>query len=336
MKVGFTGATGFLGRHAVPRLAVDHEVVAISRGGAAPDGVRGVAADVLDADALTAAFEGCEVVVHAAGRVSHDLANAQSVYEVHVDGTRNTMLAARAAGVRRVVMVSSSGTIAVSDDPDFLGTEDGPSPAVFTQSWPYYRAKLYAEQVALEAADAELEVVCLNPSLLLGPGDDAAGASTHAVRVFLDEGVPVAPPGGISFVDVRDLAEAIVSALTAGQSGHRYLLAGGNMRFREFYDRLARITGRTGPVGSMPGLAREALRWFPRWGRERGIGVGFGPTISREDMELASHFWYADSSRASAAFGWVPRGPGETLDDTVADILDRRGRAFEKYRPARD
>ena len=104
----------------------------------------------------------------------------------------------------------------MSDQPDFVGTEEGPSPERFIQAWPYYRAKRYAEHLALSAADEDLEVVCLNPSLLLGPGDEPAGASTHAVRVFLDEGVPIAPPGGISFVDVRDVAQAIGLAIHAG------------------------------------------------------------------------------------------------------------------------
>ncbi len=86
MKIAFTGATGFLGRHAVARLAQDHDVVAISRSGVAPDGVTGMAADVLDVEALQTAFAECDVVVHAAGRVSHEHEEAQSVYRAQVRG----------------------------------------------------------------------------------------------------------------------------------------------------------------------------------------------------------------------------------------------------------
>lgn len=254
------------------------------------------------------------------------------MYEVHVKGTENVMTAARLAGVRKVVLISSSGTIAVSDQADFVGTEEGPSPERFISAWPYYRAKRYAEQLALGAADDALEIVCLNPSLLLGPGDDPAGVSTSAVRVFLDEGVPIAPSGGISFVDVRDVAQAIDLAIHGGRSGRRYLLAGGNMRFKEFYDRLARITGRAAPLGSMPDITRRALNWLPRWGRTKGIGLGFGPTISRVDLALASHFWTADATRARTELAWQPRCPSETLDDTVSDILEQRNRSFERYR----
>jgi len=333
MKITFTGATGFLGRHAVPLLVQEgHEVVALSRSGAAPDGATGHKADVQKPRTLGRAMKGAEVVIHAAGVVSHELAEAQRVFQVHVEGTRNVIAAAKKAKVRRLILISTSGTIAVSDASDFLGTEDGPDPERFIQGWPYYRAKRYAEQEALAAADETLEVVCLNPSLLLGPGDDPPGASTHAVQVFLDEGVPLAPGGGISYVDVRDVAVAIGLALHSGTSGERYLLAGGNMRFKDFYERLARITGQSPPVAAMPDLARKALGWMPRWGRDKGIGVGIGPTISREDMELASHFWYADSAKAASELGWHPRCPNATLDDTIADIQDARRRAFQAYR----
>ena len=158
------------------------------------------------------------------------------------------------------------------------------------------------------------------------------GASTHAVRVFLDQGVPFAPSGGISFVDVRDVAEIVERSLTQGRPGHKYLLAGGNMRFVDFYARLARITGRDEPMMAMPQLTRKALNWFPRWGKDSGISAGIGPSISREDLELASHYWFADSSKAAAEFGWLPRDPMSTLEDTAFDILERQSRAFARYR----
>jgi dihydroflavonol-4-reductase len=158
------------------------------------------------------------------------------------------------------------------------------------------------------------------------------GTSTHAVSVFLDQGVPVAPPGGISFVDVRDVAAAVEQALTRGRAGERYLLAGANMRFLDFYARLARITGRDEPLLAMPRVTQKMLQWFPAWGREKGISAGVGPVISREDLELSSHYWYADSSKAIEAFDWEARDPIVTLEETVFDILDRQNQAYARYR----
>lgn len=330
MRIAITGSTGFLGRHLVDRLGETHDLVCISRSGLAPEGCTGKRIDVVKGRGLKAAFAKADVVIHAAGLVSHSIERAQDTWDVHVTGTQNVIEAAVSTKVGRVILLSTSGTVAVSADPDFVGREDDSPPESIISAWPYYRSKLYAEQIALSAEG--VDVVSLNPSLLLGPGDEVGGISTHAVSVFLDEGVPFAPPGTISFVDVRDVAAAVDAALTRGTAGERYLLAGGNMRFSEFYSRLARITGRDQPLASMPRATRRALSWFPGWGRERGISAGVGPVISREDLELACHHWAVDSGKAEAELGWVPRGPTETLEDTVEDILEQKGRSFAKYR----
>lgn len=330
MRIVVTGATGFLGRHIVQQLSGDHDIVCLSRSGSAPDGCTGKRVDVVKGRGLKAAFAKADVVIHAAGMVSHLMECAKQTWDVHVTGTRNVMEAATSAKVQRVVLVSTSGTIAVSTDPDAMATEEDPAPEAIISAWPYYRSKLYAEQLAL-AHDGP-DVICLNPSLLLGPGDDPAGASTHAVRVFLDQGIPVSPSGGISFVDVRDVAVAVEAACVSGRSGERYLLSSGNMPFVEFYAMLARITGRDAPLLAMPRATRKLLSWMPRLGRERGIGVGVGPVISREDLELASHFWYASSDKAATELGFSPRDPLATLEDTVDDILALQAQSFARFR----
>ena len=330
MRIAITGATGFLGRHLVGRLTPKHEVVCISRSGAAPDGCVGKKVDIVKGRGLKTAFAKADAVVHAAGMVSHSLDRAEETWSVHVTGTQNVLEAARSAGVSRFVHASTSGTIAVSADPTFMGTEQSPPPNELIASWPYYRSKLYSEQLVMDATD--LDVVCMNPSLLLGPGDAFGGASTHAVSVFLDHGVPVAPPGTISFVDVRDAAEAIETALTKGRSGERYLLAGANLTFAEFYARLARMSGREEPWMAMPSVTRRALRWFPKWGKAHGISAGIGPVIGRDDLELACHHWSVDSSKAQRELDWAPRGPNETLEDTLDDLERQKRRRFDRFR----
>jgi dihydroflavonol-4-reductase len=329
MRIAITGATGFLGRHLVERLAPNHDLVCISRSGNAPEGCESKKIDVVKGRGLKAAFAKADVVVHAAGLVSHGLERADETWAVHVTGTQNVIEAAKGARVSRLVHLSTSGTVAVSADKDFVGTEDSDPPEAIISRWPYYRSKLYAEQLALQCDG--MDVICLNPSLLLGPGDDAGGASTHAVSVFLDHGVPFAPPGTVSFVDVRDAASAVESALTRGRAGERYLLASGNLSFEEFYARLARMSGRSEPILAMPQLTRRALDWFPRWGKDRGISAGVGPVISREDLELASHHWTVDSAKASAELNWTPRGPNETLEDTVMDLVGRKKSRFGDF-----
>ena len=136
MQVALTGASGFLGRHTVVALVVPATRSHAFRRGTVPDLpdgldtslVQGVKADVLDASALEQAFDGAEVVVHGAGFVSNKSRDAKRVYDVHVLGTQNAMAAARAVGAKRLVLVSTSGTVAVGSDPDAMYTEDSPRP----------------------------------------------------------------------------------------------------------------------------------------------------------------------------------------------------------------
>ncbi len=187
MKVVLTGGAGFLGRAVAAALAPDHKVYSLSRRGLAPRGAQGLVGDILDVDSLARGFDGARVVVHLAGQVSHSQAMGARLMKIHVDGTENVVAAARLAGVQRLIHMSTSGTVAVSSRADFMGTEESRRPLQLISRWGYYRSKLFAEEAALSANGADLEVISLNPSLLLGPGDDVEGESTRSVRLFLDE-----------------------------------------------------------------------------------------------------------------------------------------------------
>jgi dihydroflavonol-4-reductase len=150
--------------------------------------------------------------------VDFDPAEPRALYELHVEGTRRLLDACVAAGVKRVVLASSSGTIAVSRE-ERIATEADHHPIGVVAGWPYYLSKIYQEKTALRVhRESGLPVVVLNPSLLLGPGD-ARLSSTDVVFKFLERRVPAMPSGGLSFVDVRDAARAFAAALTRGRPG---------------------------------------------------------------------------------------------------------------------
>jgi dihydroflavonol-4-reductase len=319
-----TGATGFLGSHLVRHLIErGHEVTALCRR-AEPDlaasGVTVAIGDVLDLAAVKAAAEGSTGVFHCAGKVSRRAEDAELLYRTNVDGTKTVVAACRAAGVKRLVLASTSGTIAISKEPKVLD-ERAPAPLELIGKWPYYRTKLYAETAALEQNGADLEVVSVNPSLLLGPGD-LHGSSTGDVESFLEGKVPVVPAGGLSFVDARDVAPAMLAAMERGRPGARYLLAAANMTVDAFLGRLARIANIPRPKLKAPKgmlLAKVGAGLFDRAKKV----LPLPGEIDAVSAEMGQVFWYADSKRAADELGFAPRDPNETLADTVADLYER-------------
>src|SRR5215472_220774 len=277
-----TGATGFLGTHLVTSLlAHGQQVVALCRHDEPELEELGASVrrgDVLDEASVRAAAAGCDGVFHCAGKVSRKTGDGEELYKLHVEGTRNVVAASRAAGVKRVVVASTSGTIAVSEDPSHVATEDDPPPVALLSRWPYYRTKLYGERVALEANGDGLDVVCVNPTLLLGPGD-ARDSSTGDVRLFLERRIPAVPPGGISYVDARDAAEAMRLAMDKGEPGAKYLVGACNVTLREFFARLERVSGVRAPWLPMPPVSLVT-----RLTKDAGAVARVGATLVNEAL----------------------------------------------------
>ncbi len=319
-----TGATGFLGSHLVANLlGHGHEVVALARHlDGLPAGAVARRGDILDAESVQDAASGCQGVFHCAGFVSRKAEDAEALHKVHVGGTKIVLDAARAAGCRRVVHASTSGTVAVSDDPDHIGVETDETPIGLINRWPYYRAKLFAERAALEANGDGLEVVSVNPTLLLGPGD-LRGSSTEDVRSFMEKKVPAIPPGGLSFVDARDAADAMRLAMDKGTPGERYLVGACNLTLREFFGRLERISGVRGPWLPMPRLPVDLARTGAKVVEDAMRRLGLHMPVDPISLDMANFHWYLDATRAERVLGWSARDPSKTLLDTVDDLRAR-------------
>lgn len=335
-----TGGTGFLGEQLVRRLLERGDTVRVlARAAASPwagnlqpharpgelaGGVEvrigDVVQDLEDAAPLSESMAGADVLYHLAGFVSRHPGDGRRMMRVHVDGTRRVLEAARQAGIRRVVLASSSGTVAVSRSPEPILDESAPYAVDVVGSWPYYLSKIYQEKLALERGPAlGLEVVVVSPSLLLGPGDRRE-SSTGDVRRFLRGQIPIVPEGGLNFVDVRDAAAALVAAMDRGRPGERYLVGGPNWTFAEFFGRLERVSKVRGPRLRLPerlalGGASLLEAVFARLDREA--------PVDPVSVAMSQCFWYCDSTKAARELGFEARDPAETLDDTVRDLRAR-------------
>jgi len=148
-----TGATGFLGEHLCQVLVEQGHIVrglARTRSAVLDDiGVEHIRGDVLQGDELDRALDGVSAVFHLAGAVSRDPDDGQRMMRLHVDGTRRVLDRMAAAGVRRMVLASTSGTIGVSKREEILD-ESAPYAEEIVAGWPYYASKIYQERLAFE------------------------------------------------------------------------------------------------------------------------------------------------------------------------------------------
>lgn len=312
-----TGATGFLGEHLCAELVKrGHTVRALAR--TRSDhlidlGCEIHRGDVLSAADLDQALPGAAAVFHLAGMVSRDPDDVSRMMRLHVEGTRAVLEAMKRHGIKRCVLASTSGTIAVSEDEAILDETHGTTEDLVA-GWPYYTSKIYQERLAFDlGATLGLEIVAVNPSLLLGPGDRRLSSTGDVLR-FLRGQIPTVPRGGINFVDVRDVAAATASALERGRAGERYLLGGPNWTMAEFFGRLGRIARVRGPWLKLPSSVQRwgasAIEEVYRWG-------GKEPPVDRISAEMSEHFWWCDSTKAERELGFEARDPALTLHDTV-------------------
>ncbi|MFY0524987.1 NAD-dependent epimerase/dehydratase family protein [Archangium gephyra] len=322
MKLLVTGGTGFLGAHLVPRLvAAGHEVRIIGRSKPAGPGLEKaeyVQGDLKNREVVRRALEGVQAVYHLAGLVSFQDKDARRMYELHVDSTRELLRDVRESGVQRVILASTSGTIAVSKE-ERVGTEDDGYPIEVVGRWPYYLSKIYEEKLALEyCRQHAIPLVVLNPSLLMGPGDDRL-SSTWTVMKFLQGEIPAMPGGGMSFVDVRDAADAFVNALTRGEVYGRHLM-GVNLSMPDFFERLERLSGVKAPRLKLPSqvnvLGAKVLEQVAKW-------RGTKPTLDPQEVDIGEHWFWLDASKAERELGFKARDVHETLHDTVQYLYTR-------------
>jgi dihydroflavonol-4-reductase len=318
-----TGGTGFFGAHLVPRLlALGHQVRLLARSAPPPEWkVEWRKGDLKDRELVRKALVGVEAIYHLAGLVSFRNEDGRKMYELHVDCTRELLRDVRELGTKpRIVLASTSGTIAVSRG-EAIATEENDYPIEVVGRWPYYLSKIYEEKLALAfCREHQIPLVVLNPSLLMGPGDDRL-SSTWTVVKFLQRDIPAMPGGGISLADVRDVADAAVKALTQGELYGRHLM-GVNLSTAEFFHRLERLTGVAAPRLKLPKQVNIfGASMLERFNRMRGAEV----TIDPQEVEIGEHWFWLDAAKAERELSFKARDVYETLSDTVQYVLARRG-----------
>lgn len=266
-RVLVTGAAGFIGRAVGDALhAAGDEVVGIDR---AADPAAGIhAGDTTEPAAWAAQLAGCDAVIHTAAVVSNAV-DLDEQWRINVLGTRRVIAAARDAGVRRFVHLSSIRAFSDTAFPDGV-TEDHP---VRPDGNPYVDTKIASEHVALQAhAAGEIETVIIRPGDVYGPASVPwVLKPLDAIRSgqFL---LPAMGRGIHSPVYVDDLVAGVLLALRApSAAGHVFTIAGPRgVRTDEYFGHLYRMLGRRGPIGIPTPVGVALAHTADRFNRLRG------------------------------------------------------------------
>ena len=312
-----TGASGHIGgvlaRTLVDRFGPDHirAIYRERRGTAADLDIEWVHGDLLDKESLIAAFQGAKVVYHLAALVSLDGNRAQDFHLTNVVGTHNVVEAALACGVRRLVHVSS---IHAYDQQPWGEVLDESRALAHDAHDPYGVSKAAGEVEVRRGIDLGLNAVILNPTSVIGPYD---GRPSHMGQVFLDlysRRLPALITAGYDWVDVRDVASAMMTAETQARCGENYLVSGRWYPMRKLAELAEQATGVATPRLQFPvSLARL---WAPCQvflDRSRGRRPLFTPMAVRV---MADGNRRISNAKAREELGLKPRPLLETVNDT--------------------
>jgi len=304
-KILVTGATGFIGSSLVRKLASGGDDISIlvrksSDLSALTDilpKVHLLYGDITNRPTVDAAVQGIDLVYHSAGLTYMGDKKSALLYKINVNGTRNILQASLAAGVKRVVHVSSITAVGVAFDKKPVNES-----VIWnfeTLSLEYARTKFLSEKEVAEAIKKGLDCVIVNPAFVFGAGDINFNAG-RIIKDIYNRRLPFYPLGGICVVDVEIVVEAIMTAMTKGKTGERYILGGENVSYKQLADTISRITG--APKVHLPlpfWIAKILKSGLHLYKKKQRLSKLFNLSMFR----VASNFLYFDSGKATRELG---------------------------------
>jgi dihydroflavonol-4-reductase len=318
-KTLVTGGTGFVGRAVVLELlAAGRQVRVLARdplhpalAGLAVEVARG---DLRDAGSLAAAVQGCSRLFHVAADYRLWVPDPEAMYAANVQGTKDLLAAAAAAGVEKVVYTSTVGALGNPGDGK-PGTEETPV-SLADMVGHYKRSKFLAEQAGLEYARQGLPVVLVHPSAPVGPWDARPTPTGQIIVDYLKGRMPAYLETGLNLVHVRDVAQGHLLAEEKGRVGEKYILGNQNLSLSEIFQMLAGITGIPAPRVRLPYGPILALSYLDEWFATHISGKP--PRMPVAGVKMAKKFMYFDNSKAVRELG-LPQTPvPQALEEAVA------------------
>ncbi len=331
-----TGGTGLVGTHLLYHLLQKEEKVRVlKRPGSSTGGViktfshyrahpeqlfskiEWVEGDILDIRSLLEAMQGVRRVYHAAAMVSFDPKDSDTLLEVNVTGTAHVVNACLEMGIEKLAYVSSVAALGRAGN---QGITDETSEWKFDKSLSAYAiSKFEAEREVWRGMAEGLKAVIVNPTIILGPGDFSRGSSRMFQTVF--NGLKVYTPGTNGYVDVNDVARALVVLMDSNISGERFILNSENVSYKALFEMMAAALGVPAPR-YRAGKFLSGVSW--RLMKVYALLSGKSPLITKNTARTANSVYRYSNKKFVQATGMSFVPVHASIKQTARIFLESR------------
>lgn len=310
-----TGASGLVGSHLIKKLlSKGRKVKALYRRNipeintkADIDWVKG---DILDVISLSKAMEGVDLVYHCAAIVSFNPNKKDLLLKTNIEGTANVVNTAIDAGVKKLCYVSSVAALGKSKPGQYVTETVNWSEE--TNNSNYGKSKYLSEAEVWRGIAEGLAAVIVNPVIILGAGDWNDGSSKIFKSAYNE--FPWYTEGVTGFVDVMDVAEAMVQLTESNISGERFILSSENRAYKDVFTSIARCFGKKPPTKKVTPLVAN-LAW--RVEAIKSLFTKQQPLLTKETSDSAQRITYFDNSKIQK---YLPNFKFTSVDKTIERV----------------
>lgn len=312
-----TGATGFVGA-AVARaaLAAGYRVRVTARQGSNKSNATALGAelvylDLADSGSFRSALAGCRYLFHVAADYRLWVPDEAAMRRVNIDGTLALLREAARSGIERSIYTSSVAALGLTADAS-PATEATPiKPAHHIGA--YKQSKYDAEQQVRVLA-AEQDIVIVNPSTPVGPGDIKPTPTGQMILDAARGKMPAYVDTGLNVVHVDDVARGHLLALEKGRTGESYILGGEDLMLRDLFRMVATQSGRKAPTLRLPIAPLMPLAWVMERIAEL---TGKTPLMTPDILKMAQKHMFFSSQKARNELGYTSRPATQAVADAL-------------------
>jgi dihydroflavonol-4-reductase len=313
-----TGATGHLGNVLVRKLAKQKmKIRAMVLPGEDISSLEGLEIEKIEGnvcfpDSLRRAFKGADTVYHCAGIISIFPGQQKKLYRVNVAGTQNVVNICIEEKVKKLVYISSIHALSEPERGITIDESRGFDPENVLGE--YSRSKVLGTLEVIKGIERGLDAVILCPSGIIGPHDYRVSEMGKLIVDFFKGKVKAYVEGAYDFVDVRDVAEGLISACKKGKKGECYILSGQQISVKKILKYLEKMSGVRAPVVKVP---HRIARVFGLFNVLYCNLLKITPLFTPFSIDVLASNSIISCRKAEGKFGYSPRPVYESLKDAV-------------------